>query len=473
MINKCVSLDVELSPRSNVECDINVGRGERGDTVELRLFEGWVQWKQTEKDVWENIISVDDLNGRSIEYQWNGTSLGVRIEGDTEYTFVNLKGEKGDTPSISHLESAISEKLSVVDGVINEVNANEVIRISNENTRISSESDRVSSENQRVADENIRKANEVIRQTQEASRQESMTNIEGRFDSKIIEVDSKIAESSKVILDTNAVKDATESVRITTELVKNETIVVKDDTVVVKNATNIVKSETEAVKNNTESVRIATETAKEQAESKIVDCETRMKHIEDNFDNLVGGTGFATTVYVDNKVGELVSSAPETLDTLKELADALGNDPNFATTVSTEIGKKADKSDTYTKSEVDGIVNSKTQIDDLNVSKSTVWSSDKSKGEIDKKMDIHTHPYKSDSYVPSWGEIDGKPSSFNPSGHRHSISEIDNLSMDAGSITYSKNGCTNVDGALDKLFVELNGNRAALYEELVSSIGKL
>lgn len=51
--------------------------------------------------------------------------------------------------------------------------------------------------------------------------------------------------------------------------------------------------------------------------------------------------------YVDQKVAELIDSAPETLNTLNELADALGNDPNFATTIVTEIGAKT----TYSNSE--------------------------------------------------------------------------------------------------------------------------
>lgn len=42
--------------------------------------------------------------------------------------------------------------------------------------------------------------------------------------------------------------------------------------------------------------------------------------------------------YTDTKVSNLVNSAPAVLDTLKELADALGSDPNFATTVSNQIG---------------------------------------------------------------------------------------------------------------------------------------
>lgn len=55
--------------------------------------------------------------------------------------------------------------------------------------------------------------------------------------------------------------------------------------------------------------------------------------------------GLATEAYVDNKVASIVDSSPETLDTLNELAKALGEDPNFATTVVTEIGKKVDKVD--------------------------------------------------------------------------------------------------------------------------------
>ena len=39
----------------------------------------------------------------------------------------------------------------------------------------------------------------------------------------------------------------------------------------------------------------------------------------------------------------MVNSAPATLDTLKELADALGNDANFSTTITTKLGEKVDK----------------------------------------------------------------------------------------------------------------------------------
>ena len=47
--------------------------------------------------------------------------------------------------------------------------------------------------------------------------------------------------------------------------------------------------------------------------------------------------------YTDDKIADLVGGAPETLDTLKEIADALGEDANLSATLTTEIGKKADK----------------------------------------------------------------------------------------------------------------------------------
>ena len=53
--------------------------------------------------------------------------------------------------------------------------------------------------------------------------------------------------------------------------------------------------------------------------------------------------------YTDSEVANLVDSAPAVLDTLNELAAALGDDPSFATTVSNDIGTKVSKSgDTMT-----------------------------------------------------------------------------------------------------------------------------
>lgn len=83
--------------------------------------------------------------------------------------------------------------------------------------------------------------------------------------------------------------------------------------------------------------------------------------------------GYATENYVNTKVAEIVDSAPGVLDTLEELSAALGDDPNFATTIANQIGTKANASDvynkteTYTKSEVDAEIR-KVSIGSLDLS---------------------------------------------------------------------------------------------------------
>jgi hypothetical protein len=94
-------------------------------------------------------------------------------------------------------------------------------------------------------------------------------------------------------------------------------------------------------------------------------------------------TQLATTAFVQTALSGLVASAPTTLDTLNELAAALGDDPNFATTVANDIGTKvtantAITAGTATKITYDtkGLVTSGTtlaaaDIPDLNASKIT------------------------------------------------------------------------------------------------------
>lgn len=46
--------------------------------------------------------------GKSIQYIWSGTQLGIRVEGESTYHYVDLigpKGDKGDTGSIDNLEA--------------------------------------------------------------------------------------------------------------------------------------------------------------------------------------------------------------------------------------------------------------------------------------------------------------------------------------------------------------------------------
>ena len=59
-------------------------------------------------------------------------------------------------------------------------------------------------------------------------------------------------------------------------------------------------------------------------------------------DNNIKDT-YSTKEYVTQKISELVNSAPDTLDTLNEIAAALNNDSNFATTIIAQLENKVDK----------------------------------------------------------------------------------------------------------------------------------
>jgi len=70
-------------------------------------------------------------------------------------------------------------------------------------------------------------------------------------------------------------------------------------------------------------------------------------------------SAYDTSVQVDAKVAGIIDSAPDTLNTLNELAAALGDDANHVTTMTTLVGTKANQSTTYTKTEVDTALTNK------------------------------------------------------------------------------------------------------------------
>ena len=56
-------------------------------------------------------------------------------------------------------------------------------------------------------------------------------------------------------------------------------------------------------------------------------------------------SGYATQTYVQQQLEALIGGAPEALDTLKELAAALGDNADFASTMTQELAKKVDKAE--------------------------------------------------------------------------------------------------------------------------------
>lgn len=101
-----------------------------------------------------------------------------------------------------------------------------------------------------------------------------------------------------------------------------------------------------ASQSDLEAYMSATDTKVSELEEKIGNVPTKVSEFEND-------ANYQSASQVDARIQEVVAAAPEALDILKELADALGNDPDFAGTVTTELAKKANSINVYTKEEAD------------------------------------------------------------------------------------------------------------------------
>ena len=69
---------------------------------------------------------------------------------------------------------------------------------------------------------------------------------------------------------------------------------------------------------------------------------------------LLNDSGFQTAEEVEAAIQKIIGSAPEVLDTLEEIARALGDDPNFATTMTQKLTELTAKIETETQNRISG-----------------------------------------------------------------------------------------------------------------------
>lgn len=91
-----------------------------------------------------------------------------------------------------------------------------------------------------------------------------------------------------------------------------------------------------AAEESARSAADAAESAARQSADSAMD--QRLQVVEGSGEGSIAKAEQDAKEYADQKIAALVNSAPEVLDTLKELSDALGGDENFATSVSNNIG---------------------------------------------------------------------------------------------------------------------------------------
>lgn len=200
-------------------------------------------------------------------------------------------------------------------------------------------------------------------------------------------------------------------------------------------------------------------------------------------------TQLATTAFVQTAIANLVNSAPETLDTLDELAAALGDDANFATTVTNALaGKLAANSADYLKSlSINGTTltytlgnNTTGTLTTQDTTYSEMSAQDAATGvgttgllispkvlndKIEEKIPTNISTFTNDSgYLTavSWSDVSNKPSTFAPATHNQASDTIDLLTGYSKPNSTSALAATDtLNEALGKLEKALDGKQAS------------
>ena len=93
----------------------------------------------------------------------------------------------------------------------------------------------------------------------------------------------------------------------------------------------------------------------------------------------VDTTKVALKTDINTAITNLIGGAPETLDTLQEIADALGQDANLSATLTASIATKANSADVYTKTVTDSTFVKQADLaalstTEINTVLSSVWA---------------------------------------------------------------------------------------------------
>ena len=248
----------------------------------------------------------------------------------------------------------------------------ETNRVSEENKRKAAETSRITAETSRVSEEDKRKQNEDARKTAEGTRSSNETK---RVNTETERVEAESKRKSEYAGIVQEMTSATEDATAQLDLVKKAT----NDANAAKNAsveqTALAKKATDAANAAAGSVNEAKEGANTaaagaNAAKTASETQTALAKKATGDANAAKDASVAQTVLakkatddantaaiaannavsgVDAKVkaavDALVAGAPDALDTLIELANALNNDPNFASTMAAELGKKLNVSD--------------------------------------------------------------------------------------------------------------------------------
>lgn len=196
-------------------------------------------------------------------------------------------------------------------------------------------------------------ANVTLAETAVTKKAEAVATQAGQVEQSLTAVNEAVAsvESSKASVEATATQVTTDKETAENAATRSEAAAKRAEEIVAHGTVDATTSSKGIVKlNNTLTSDSITEAATPSTVKQLNDdLQLKANRHNPTFTGAVkaptpasdsNDTSVSTTAWVRQAIAELVDSSPETLDTLSEIAAALGNDPNFATTMTNQLAGK-------------------------------------------------------------------------------------------------------------------------------------
>ena len=313
------------------------------------IGEGVLLFSKDEKDyklpVREIIADIDTVRNAVAEAQTAATqSQEAATQATQAKNLAETAKQQTDTVAATVAQHAqtVTEKATEVGTKHTEVLAAK--------TAVDSQVVTVNEKAQAVAasEANVTKAETVV-----TKKAEAVATQAGQVEQSLTAVNEAVAsvESSKASVEATATQVTTDKETAENAATRSEAAAKRAEEIVAQGTVDATTSSKGIVKlNNTLTSDSVTEAATPSTVKQLnEDLQLKANRHNPTFTGTVkaptpasdsNDTSVSTTAWVRQAIAELVDSSPETLDTLSEIAAAIGNDPNFATTMTNQLAGK-------------------------------------------------------------------------------------------------------------------------------------
>ncbi|MBN1079289.1 hypothetical protein DVV88_16660, partial [Clostridium botulinum] len=269
------------------------------------------------------------------------------------YISYETTGDQVEAEDINNLQDAINLTQEELNNEIDRAKASEKNISDNLNSEITRAKNAESTENTRAINRENVIENNLTAEIKRAT--DSENNINKNLDAEVNRAKKKEEELNSNINTTNnnlknETNRATQAEKVLTDNLSSEINRSKgSEKIISDNLSSEVdraKAKENSIESNLNNYKTSNDSEIQGLKAKDIDLDNKKANLD--YVNLELNKRYTkdqtfTREEVLKKIQDLIGTAPDTLDTFKEIADALGNDPNFATTIMNELSSKVDK----------------------------------------------------------------------------------------------------------------------------------